>query len=119
MLFGLNNEEACQDLATGVFGAGEVELISDFAREVDWSVSEEVSKELIDEFRERYTSHMHDLPINHRYVVMEMPLCLFVLGIITGIFPLAKIVHIERDVMATCWFIYRSYFASNNTFAYE
>jgi hypothetical protein len=42
------------------------------------------------------------MPLNFRYI-----------GFILSAFPEAKIVHLKRDAMATCWSIYKYYFNGN------
>lgn len=48
-------------------------------------------------------------PLNFRHI-----------GFILSAFPEAKIIHLRRDAKATCWSIYRHYFADNaNGWAYD
>jgi hypothetical protein len=46
--------------------------------------------------------------------VDKMPLNFRYIGFILAAFPEAKIVHMNRDPMATCWSIYKYYFNGNS-----
>jgi hypothetical protein len=48
-----------------------------------------------------------------------MPLNFRLIGFIFASFPEAKIIHIKRDAIATCWSNYKHYFPKGNGFAHS
>ena len=56
---------------------------------------------------------MSSLGVNEKIVVDKMPLNFRFIGFIVSAFPEAKIVHMNRDPMATCWSIYKNFFPGN------
>lgn len=51
---------------------------------------------------------------NKRFVSDKMPVNFLWLGFILAAFPNARIVHTQRDAMATCWSIYKTPFAGSS-----
>jgi hypothetical protein len=60
------------------------------------------------------------LEVDERIITDKMPLNFRWIGIILSAFPGAKIIHLKRDPMATCWSIYKRYFfVRGNGYAYD
>ena len=86
-----------------------VPLLKKFDKEVDESYS---NFDLLS-LREQYLS---SLPLNddaNKIIIDKMPLNFRYVGFIFSAFPEAKIVHMKRDPIATCWSIFKSEFRGN------
>lgn len=78
------------------------------------------NKSLIMKFREYYSKNCPRLTKKRSYITDKMPLNFLWIGLILKCFPNAKIIHLKRDPIATCWSIYNNYFPSNgNPFSYD
>ena len=63
--------------------------------------------------REQYLDSLISLNVKESVIVDKMPLNFRYIGFILSTFPEAKILHMKRDLMATCWSIYKSFFNGN------
>ena len=72
-----------------------------------------ISKNFINKIRNRYYSSIGSFDISENIFTDKMPLNFRFVGFIISAFPDAKIVHLKRDSIATCWSIYKHYFKSN------
>ena len=63
--------------------------------------------------REKYLDVLSRLNTKERIILDKMPLNFRHIGFIFSAFPEAKILHMNRDPMATCWSIYKYYFNGN------
>ncbi|MDA8905989.1 sulfotransferase [Candidatus Thioglobus sp.] len=70
-------------------------------------------KELVS-IREQYLNSLTSLKANENIIIDKMPLNFRYIGFILTAFPEAKILHMSRDSMATCWSIYKYYFPGNS-----
>tara|TARA_B110000008_G_scaffold278398_1_gene322065 strand:+ start:2312 stop:3988 length:1677 start_codon:yes stop_codon:yes gene_type:complete len=67
-----------------------------------------------------YIEKLNKLNVNENIVTDKWPLNFRHIGFILSAFPDAKIIHLKRDPVATCWSIYKHYFADNgNGWAYD
>jgi len=119
-----------------VYGAGELDflsksILSEIQNEVKFNDDNEVlsknsileldssqylnisSKDFYNKVRKKYYSSIDSFEISENIFTDKMPLNFRFVGFIFSIFPDAKIVHLKRDPMATCWSIYKHYFKSN------
>ena len=62
---------------------------------------------------DQYLESLDSLIIRESIVVDKMPLNFRYVGFILKAFPNAKILHMKRDPVATCWSIYKSFFNGN------
>ncbi|UVW35116.1 sulfotransferase [SAR92 clade bacterium H455] len=101
-----------------VFGAGELNTLNDCIKTLDWQ-GITLSKKQLQQVRSYYlenTAGISNLP----YVTDKMPLNFRWTGLILSAIPEAKIIYTVRDARATCWSIFKTYFASNgNGFSHD
>ena len=95
------------------YGAGELNTINkcifpSLSKHSDFS-----EKDLLF-LRQNYLDYLSILNISERIIIDKMPLNFRYIGFILSAFPEAKIVHLKRDAMATCWSIYKYYFNGNH-----
>ena len=94
-----------QILAThdAVYGAGERETMNQL-------VVPTLPRFDIDAVRNGYLQSVEALDVYETFVTDKMPMNFRWLGHIVSALPEAKIVHVQRDAIATCWSIYKHYF---------
>jgi len=105
------------DSHKAVYGMGELNNLNKFVVELLKSFDKRVNKC----FSESDLTYLHNqyidsLPISgidEKIVVDKMPLNFRYIGFILTAFPEAKIIHMKRDPMATCWSIYKHEFRGN------
>ncbi|NNJ93061.1 MAG: tetratricopeptide repeat protein [Gammaproteobacteria bacterium] len=108
---------------SGVYGAGELEEMNNLVNEIqvrtasrfpdaleklvenDW---EELANQYINRVSRRSTA---------RYVTDKRPYNFRYIGLIAKLFPNAKIIHCQRNPLATCLSIYRYHFSSAEPYA--
>ena len=111
-----------------VYGAGELKtmgklvypILSNFS---DQSVSQDNNKIFrneINTIRDGYFDMLAELNVPEKIITDKLPLNFLFIGFILSAFPEAKIIHVNRDPMATCWSIYKHYFSGKgNGYAYD
>ena len=107
-----------------VYGGGELEDLSSIMTSIlqDESTSHltSLSKKTISSIRQKYSDSLSSLNTSKKIITDKLPLNFRYIGFILSAFPEAKIVHVKRDAIATCWSIYRHSFTSNgNGYAYN
>jgi len=60
--------------------------------------------------RHGYLNNLFSLNVTESIITDKMPTNFENIGFILKAFPEAKIIHLKRDAMATCWSIYQRYF---------
>lgn len=97
-----------------VFGAGELSFLSEILNPMlkDVKTSSSLKNDSL-ALREKYLSKISSIGADENIVIDKMPSNFRYVGFIKLAFPEAKIIHVERDAMATCWSIYKNYFDSN------
>ena len=95
-----------------VFGAGEVELFGQLAKEYATGNKLVGSKQLL-EIRELYLNELRNLSKGSHYVTDKFPHNFLYVGLIVGALPESKIIHVTRNAAATCWSNFKTYFSSN------
>jgi tetratricopeptide (TPR) repeat protein len=103
------------EIQTEVYGASKLDFLSlDVFREINVGHIKAINSKT---FYEKITNNYYDslalLNISEGIVTDKMPLNFRFVGFILSSFPDAKIVHLKRDPIATCWSIYRHLFKSN------
>ena len=98
-----------------VYGAGELTILSPIINQFfrDYKKEVGISNEALAAIREKYLLFLAKLNIAEKIIVDKMPLNFRHVGFILTAFPEAKIIHMNRDPMATCWSIYKYYFNGN------
>ena len=99
-----------------VYGAGELDFL---AKIVAPGLKESINnknfftEKAILSIREKYLKSLSSLNTSESFITDKMPSNFRYIGFILSAFPEAKIIHLNRDAMATCWSIYKHYFKSN------
>ena len=104
---------------SNIYGAGELNFLG---KSIERSklVNVDFTKDSLWEFQEYYFEKLESLPFKENNVTDKMPLNFRWCGFILKAMPNAKIIHVKRDRMATCFSIFKSYFSSNgNRYAYD
>jgi len=100
---------------TEVYGAGELDFLSkNVLKEIKPDNIKKIdSKEFFEKITNNYYRSLSSFNISEDIFTDKMPLNFRFIGFILSAFPEAKIVHLKRDPIATCWSIYKHYFKSN------
>jgi tetratricopeptide (TPR) repeat protein len=69
--------------------------------------------------RGQYLDYLSKLNASEAIITDKMPVNFRLIGFILSAFPEAKIIHIKRDAMATCWSNYKHYFSAGNGFSFN
>jgi tetratricopeptide (TPR) repeat protein len=100
-----------------VYGAGELNSLNKsifpFIRENNNKGESGFSSKDLHSIREQYLDSLMSLNVKESVIVDKMPINFRYIGFILMAFPEAKILHMKRDSMATCWSIYKSFFNGN------
>ena len=107
-----------------VYGADEMDsfsnIISSFLNEISTSNNQNISLESLLLIRKKYLSNLTSLGVSEKNITDKWPLNFQYLGFILLAFPEAKIVHLKRNPIATCWSIYKHFFSDiGNGWAYN
>jgi len=94
-----------------IFGAGEIDLFHSTLIKIISSEnpSSDITNQLM-ELRHNYLSNIRSMT-DKKFFTDKLPLNFHWLGFIKKVFPNAKIIHIERNPVATCFSIYKTLFA--------
>ena len=104
---------------SSVYGGGELSFLGR-AVEAFNLVGLALSKEQVNKFREFYFEQLKTIEFKEDFITDKMPLNFRWCGLILEAIPEAKIIHVTRDPMATCFSIFKSYFVSTgNRYAYD
>ena len=107
-----------------VYGAGELNTLNNLVIPIVKNRSTQDTNGLSEEtclsIRQGYFDSLSRLDVPEKVISDKMPLNFRWIGFILTAFPEAKIVHLKRDAMATCWSIYKHHFDSKgNGWAYN
>ena len=106
-----------------VYGAGELELMSNVTMPVVSEVSDKnnsLPEEKIAEIHDRYIGGLDQINTGKDVITDKMPLNFRWIGFIISALPEAKIIHLNRDARAVCWSIYKHFFSgAGNGYAYD
>ena len=69
--------------------------------------------------RKKYLDSLTSLKTDEKIITDKMPMNFRLLGFILSAIPEAKIVHLKRDPVATCWSNYNHYFTAGNGFSFD
>ena len=113
---------------TKVFGAGELTFIRDLAfdfvaKQTNKGASTKnpsLSVDNILHLRNGYLKRLAGLNVKESIITDKMPTNFMYVGLILSAFPEAKLIHTKRHPIATCWSIYKHFFAKDgNAYAYN
>jgi tetratricopeptide (TPR) repeat protein len=106
-----------------VHGAGELTVLGKLCLplvEAFHSTGQRPSVSDLNSIRMRYVSELANLSQGAAVVSDKMPANFLWIGFILASLPEAKIIHMRRDPMATCWSIFKHYFSSGgNGYAFD
>ena len=66
-----------------------------------------------------YLAKLAEVADGHEFVVDKLPFNFLYCGLIKKALPTAKIIHVQRDALDTCWSIYRTLFSDRYAYAYD
>jgi hypothetical protein len=105
-----------------VFGAGELnslnKIVAPILNKIKDSHNDVLSSEDLSSIRHKYLKSIENFNVNEKVIIDKMPLNFRYVGFILNAIPEAKIIHMNRDAMATCWSIYKSFF-NGNAYSYN
>ena len=107
-----------------VYGAGELSFIGMLCGSsvIDKSLltSNKLSEQLIESIRKNYLDLLTRFHFKEKVITDKAPLNFRFIGHILSAFPEAKIIHLKRDPIATCWSIYKMNWSGlGNSFSYN
>ena len=101
-----------------VYGAGELnnlnKSIFPLIKEKNNKDGAEFSQKDLLHIRNQYLDYLSSLNVDKSIIVDKMPINFRYVGFILTAIPEAKIIHMKRNPMATCWSIYKSFFNGNS-----
>lgn len=104
---------------TQVYGAGELVLLGQSVKSVNWASMQLNADRLLD-IRKSYFSGLEKIGASELYITDKMPTNFWWIGFIVSAFPDASIIHVKRDARATCWSNYKHYFSGKgHAYAYD
>jgi Tfp pilus assembly protein PilF len=92
-----------------VTGGGELAYISEYGSHLVIDPTA-INKAAISEFRTKYLSKLANLQNKNPQITDKMPLNFRFIPLICASLPEAKIIHVQRNAVATCWSNYKQYF---------
>ena len=96
-----------------VLGVGELNHVSQLG--LNLSVDPKaINTAAISKFRTMYLSELSKVSDGKLFVTDKMPGNFRFIPLICAAFPEAKIIHVERNAIATCWSNFKQYFVSNS-----
>jgi len=94
-----------------VHGAGELLFLHRLAASLNCG-DQIMNSNSILQVREAYLNKLDKVSNGTPFVTDKMPQNFFYIGLISKAFPEAKIIHVKRDPVATCWSNFKHYFAA-------
>lgn len=95
-----------------VNGAGELKFLGQLGGAIGLG-KKAASEEKFLQVRKFYLEKLNKLSDGKKIVTDKMPQNFLYLGLISIIFPEAKIIHVKRDPAATCWSNFKHYFSAD------
>ncbi len=94
-----------------VNGAGELKFLGQFGGAIGLGKTAASIEKLL-QLRKFYSEKLLKLSDGKKIVTDKMPLNFLYIGLISIVFPEAKIIHVKRDPSATCWSNFKHYFSA-------
>ena len=102
-----------------VYGAGELLTLGQSVQSINWSGTSLDWRQLV-EIKQSYMRYLSTLGASEPFITDKAPLNFRWIGFIRHALPNARIIHVKRDPVATCWSIYKHFFSSiGNGYAYD
>ena len=107
-----------------VYGAGELntltKLINKNQKDLLILNNKDLTEKAFLSIRQEYLESLSSINVTENIITDKWPLNFQYIGFILTAFPEAKIIHLNRDPIATCWSIYKHYFSDiGNGWAYN
>jgi tetratricopeptide (TPR) repeat protein len=107
-----------------VYGADEINIMSKLSisvlKDCITNNISSLNEGSFDYIHQEYLNELNQFEFKCTTVTDKWPLNFQYIGFILGAFPNAKIIHLKRDAMATCWSIYKHLFSDeSNGWAYN
>ena len=106
-----------------VHGAGELtnlkEIVSPILENVINKKTDTLTESDLLLVRQKYLDSLSRINSIEQVITDKMPLNFRLIGFILTALPDAKIIHLKRDAMATCWSNYKHYFTEGNGFTFN
>ena len=106
-----------------VYGAGELtnlkEIVSPFLENFINKKSDSLNGKDTLNIRQNYIESLSSLNVSEQIITDKMPLNFRLIGLILTAMPEAKIIHLKRNAIATCWSNYKHYFTDGNGFTFN
>ncbi len=95
-----------------VQGCGELPFLHKFGASLATNF-ESLNTDNFMDCRNAYLNKLAKVSNGYQFVTDKMPHNFRYLGLIIKLFPEAKIIHVNRDAIATCWSNFKNYFSIN------
>ena len=106
-----------------VYGAGELtnlkEIVSPILENFINKKNNSLSELDLITVRQNYLESISKLNAPEQIITDKMPLNFRLIGLILSAIPEAKIIHLKRNAVATCWSNYKHYFTEGNGFTFD
>ena len=106
-----------------VYGAGELlairKIISPILENHLRNNNDSLSEQDLLKIRQQYLDTLSNLGADEKIITDKMPVNFRLIGFILSAIPEAKIIHIKRDAIATCWSNYNHFFTAGNGFSFD
>jgi tetratricopeptide (TPR) repeat protein len=96
-----------------VEGKGELPFVAQFGEAIARGLSL-INNESLSNFRDNYLAKLQNTHNDNLIITDKMPQNFRFIGLLTAVFPEAKIVHVKRNPAALCWGNYKQYFSSKS-----
>ena len=95
-----------------VYGAGELTFLNRFSGSLSLG-NQVVNSDNVLQIRNAYLTELDKVSNGCPFVTDKMPQNFLYIGLIFKAFPEAKVIHVKRDPVATCWSNFKHYFFEN------
>jgi tetratricopeptide (TPR) repeat protein len=106
-----------------VHGAGELNnfknVVTPALKNYIGNLTNTINEDDLLSIRRNYIKSLADLGVSEKIITDKMPVNFRMIGLILTAIPEAKIIHLTRDPIATCWSNYKHYFSNENGFTFD
>ena len=104
-----------------VHAAGELDILQNWGQQrLINNNNSPITEDDILKCRQYYLKNISNLDKNILHITDKMPLNFLWIGLIFNCFPDAKVIHLIRNPVATCWSLFNTYFSAHgNSFSYS
>jgi tetratricopeptide (TPR) repeat protein len=103
-----------------VYGAGELKVLSKIICDISLTEQASLDTKILSYIGEKYIRDVSKINFKENIFTDKMPLNYYYIGFIINSIPNAKIIHVSREPIATCFSIYKHYFTdAGNYYSYR